>query len=541
MPSMIIDDHKAAEYILERQAVSNISYGLLSICAYVKRYAKKEIELKMLDLNYEVFKAYQKETDAKGPVFKVLNHAIESFKPDIVGISIMFNISYMYLEQAAECVKKYDPNTLVIVGGNLATSLYEEIMQSENIDCVAYGEGEIPFCQLIDSDDIREHLVKNPAFVTKDKLKAGIKPVNVLVEDLDSLPAVDFDLSDVKGYKLPTTRFFQREHGTNELPTALVIYTTRGCPFNCCFCACHIVHGKKVRFMSVEKVLKDVRLMIKKHDLKILMINDDNFLIDKARAKKILAELARLELIVAFPSLLLRNIDKETAFLLSKVGVTNQLVSIESGSEYVLKHIIDKPLTKEQIFSSVENLKNAGISVDTNVIIGFPGETDEHRQETLKTIYDVGFNWVHFIIALPVPGTRLYGQCKENNYLVNDDNFYSPDLSRCNIKTPEYEPEHIQHQAYMMNLHANFINNYNLRIGNYDECIKHFNSIIKTVPNHAFAYYGLMKAYEGKGEAEKAKANKSKFLKIINHEPFWKDYADYFNIINEGCCSAQNG
>lgn len=130
--------------------------------------------------------------------------------------------------------------------------------------------------------------------------------------------------------------------------------------------------------------------------------------------------------------------------MLRRAGVTNQLVSIESGSEHVLRHIINKPLTKEQIFSSVKNLVNAGISVDTNVIIGFPGETDAHRQETLQTIYDVGFNWAHFLIVLPVPGTRLYKECKENNYLVNTDTFYSANLSKCNIRAGSYSPEYIE-------------------------------------------------------------------------------------------------
>jgi tetratricopeptide (TPR) repeat protein len=164
-------------------------------------------------------------------------------------------------------------------------------------------------------------------------------------------------------------------------------------------------------------------------------------------------------------------------------------------------------------------------------VVGSPEETDEHRQETLETLYDIGFSWVFFMIALPTPGSRLYKQCKENGYLINE-NFISPSLSKCNIRTPAYSPEHIEKQAYMMNLHTNFIHNYNLRTKNYDECIISFSNLIKAHPDHAFAYYGLAKAYEGKGVTELALTNKNKFNDIINNNHYWKEWALYFNLSN---------
>ena len=533
MPNTVIDDYELAKYVLDRQTVSNVPYGLLSLCSYVRKYSKNDAVMRIFDLNEEMCKAYyDKKVDTKNRVFEVLNQEIRRFRPDIVGISIMFNVSYMYLNPVVASVKNIDNNIVVIVGGNLATSLYEEILQDENIDCVCYGEGEMPLTQLVDSENVMLQIAENPAFVTRDKIKAGTEPANVMVQDLDSIPPIDFEFINLSAYKGPMTRFFQRDDSERvEDPTTLVIYTTRGCPYKCCFCACHVVHGKQVRFMSIEKVLSDVQLMIDRYRITCLMINDDNFLIHKDRAKTILRKLKALDLKVVFPSLLIRNIDEEIAGLLKEVGVSNQLVSIESGSDYVLKNLIQKPLRKDQIFTAVENMRKHGISVDTNVIIGFPGETDEHRQETLKTIYDVGFNWSHFLIVLPVPGSSLYRQCKENNYLVNYDNFYSPNLSQCNIRTPDYDPEHIQKQAYMMNLHANYVHNYNLRMENFDECILHFSNILKSVPDHAFAYYGLAKAYEGKGDFAAARSNMARFEEISRSDPFWKGYADYFGLL----------
>jgi anaerobic magnesium-protoporphyrin IX monomethyl ester cyclase len=533
MPNTVMDDYELARYVLERRTVSNIPYGLLSLCSYLKQYSASGAEPRILDLNDEMWRAYHdKDPNPGARVYAELIREIEHFGPDLVGISIMFSVSYRYLDAVVARVKGIDKRILVTVGGNLATSLYEEILVNENIDNVCYGEGEIPFCGLVDSDDILKYIAETPAFITREKIRSGRQPVNLMVEELDSLPPIDFGFIDLSGYRGPLTRFFQRDkHNHGEDQKTLIIYTTRGCPYRCCFCAAHVVHGKKVRCMSVDKALSDVRLMIQEHDITCLMVNDDNFLFQKDRAKAILRGLRELNLKVVFPSLLMRNIDDDIALLLKQVGVTNQLVSIESGSEYVLENIIRKPLSKEEIFIAVQNLKRHGISVDTNVVTGFPGETDEHRQETLKTIYDAGFNWSHFLIALPLPGSSLYRQCKENGYLVDYDVFHSPSLSKCCIRTPDYDPEHIQEQAYLMNLHANFVHNYNLRAGNYDECIRQFGHIIELVPNHALAFYGLMKAYEGKVDWKNAESNRIRFLEIVGGDSFWRGHAEHFGLM----------
>lgn len=533
MPNTIIDSYNQARYTLERQSISNAPYGLLSVISYVRHYSKKLAHIKMLDLNSVLYKAY---TLGKISPYDDMNSAIASelsdFCPDIVGISIMFNINQIYLTMIAAEIKKFDKNIKIILGGNLATSMYKEFLKNENIDAVVYGEGEIPLTQLVDSIYPTNTTISNhPSFVTKTKLQNkqyDFQPTNSMVSNLDTLAPIDFNLLDLNSYKGPMLRFFQRRKGLDKYKT-LVIYTTRGCPYKCCFCACHVVHGKKVRMMSVEKVISDIHQMIDVYGINSLMINDDNFLLDKKRAIKILRYLVDIKMTVNFPSLLIKNIDDTIAELLSKLGVTNQLVSIESGSDFVLKNIINKPLEINQIFKAVESLKRHNISVDTNVVIGFPGETDSHRQETLETIKNIGFNWSHFLVVLPVPGTSLYNECKEKNYLINDQNFHSPNLSDCNIKTPDYDPEHISFQAYAMNIQANFLDNYYLSIGDYDTCIDHFSHVLTEAEDHAFAYYGLMKAYEGKNDYVTSTHYQKKYLQSIEN-PFWKKYANYFNL-----------
>ena len=530
-PIINIDNAEQTDFVMKRQSIENLPYGILSMCSYLKDQFKDTIEIKVIDLNVEIYKAYlDKIVDLKSHVEDICRRTVDEFQPDIVGISIMFTISYSYLASIAGSMKKQRPGSMIIVGGNFATSSYREILKNEDVDAVCYGEGEIPVAQLIAAGDMAAEVRGNSSFITREGLNAERQPANKMIEDLDLLPPIDFNYVEYGYYEKPKVRIFQKEAlAVESEPATLVIYTSRGCPFNCCFCACHVMHGKQVRYMSVERVIRDITLMIREYGIQCLFINDDNFLLNKTRAKKILRELVALNITVNFPSVLMRNIDDEIAGLLSQLGVTTQLVSIESGSDYVLKHLIDKPLRKEEMKVSIENLRRHNISCDTNVIIGFPGETDEHRQETLETVDGLGFNWVYYFIVLPVPGTKLYKQCEENGYLVDRD-FFSPNFSKCNIRTPECSPEHVEQQVYMMNLHSNFVHNYNLRIGNYDKCIMQFSGIVKLYPDHAFAYHGLARAHQGKGDAQAAEMNRAKFREIIRRDPYWKQWADYFHL-----------
>jgi len=532
MPITDLTDNGAQKYLFDTRAIVNIPYGLLSICTYVKKHAKKEIEFKISDINDHLVTEYRLGNminNGQEYFENFIEAEAKKYNPDIVGISVMFNVGYQFLDRLTARIKKAVPQSLVIVGGNLATVLHEEIALKDNVDAVNFGEGEISVRQLVESDNIYSHIQSNDAFVTKGSLKAGIRPVNRFVADLDTIPQIDFSYVNLSNFNFPKQKGTVYKKDFDQGMVSRIIYVSRGCPYNCNFCAGFNVHGKKVRFLSVEKVINDVKTMIENDGLTELYVCDDSFLINKARAKIILKEFVKMNIHVNFPAILMRNIDDEVAELLVQLGNSFQYTSMESGSDYVLKHIIKKPITKEEAKQAVNSLRKFGISVLTNIVVGSPEETDEHRKETLETLYDIGFSWVFFMIALPIPGSPLYKQCKESGYLVNEI-FFSPSLTKCNIRTPIYSPEHIEKQAYMMNLHTNFICNYNLRAGNYDEAIVSFRNIINAFPDHAFAHFCLARAYEGKGEHDWALENKNKFYELINNSPYWKDWAVYFDL-----------
>ncbi|MDD5208246.1 MAG: radical SAM protein [Elusimicrobiales bacterium] len=532
MPISDLTVEGAQKYLYDTRAIVNVPYGLLTLCSYVKKYAGRKVEFRIVDINDHLVTQYRLGRmigDAQAHFEEFVAAEAGKYEPDVVGISVMFNVGYRFLGRVAAGIKKAAPGAFLIVGGNLATVLHREIAAEAAVDAVVFGEGELPLLGLAESGDIPAYVRTDPAFVTRESLAAGIKPVNKTLADLDSIPPIDFNCTDLSNFNLPKQKGTVYKKDFDKKMVSRIIYTSRGCPFNCNFCAGFNVHGKKVRSMSLERVVGDVREMVDKEGLTELFVCDDSFLFDKKRAKLILNEFVKMGIHVNFPALLMRNIDDEVAELLARLGNTFQYTSLESGSDHVLRHVIQKPITKEEAKRAVLSLRKYGISVLANIVVGSPGETDEHRKETLETLDDIGFNWVFFMIALPVPGSRLYAECKENGYLV-DDSFFSPSLTKCNIRTPSYAPAHIERQTYMMNLHTNFIHNYSLRAGNYDECIVSFKNVLNAYPGHAFAHYGLAKAYEGKGDHGQALENRKKFDELTAGSRYWQDWAEFFKL-----------
>jgi anaerobic magnesium-protoporphyrin IX monomethyl ester cyclase len=526
-PFFNIQDYASKSHTSQRP-VFTIPYGILSLAAYVKAHSKRDIQLEIIDLNLEAFKLLNIAKDIESEITTLIKNKMENYAPDIVGISALFNTCYNQLELISTAVKEINNDALLVVGGGLATNLYHEILSNfQLIDACCFGEGEIPFCELMDAENVDEYINSSTAWITRNSLQVSRKPEHVLVQNLDNIPCLDYGLINLNDYQ---GRSLDKSSLANTL-REISIHTSRGCPFSCVFCANSSVHGKKVRYMSVDKVMEEIQIMIHHHNVRILLIEDDHFLDDRNRAKEILSKIALLNLKVEFPNgMAVYAIDDEIGKLLKAAGVDMITLAVESGSDYVLQKLIHKPHRVDMIKPAVEILRKNGISIDAFIIIGLPGELESHREETMQMIMNAGFDWVKFSLALPVVGSRLYDICKKNGYLVNSD-FSRHVTTKANIKTPDIDPEYIEDKVYLMNLEANFVHNYNLIAGNFNKASLYFKHITDRYPNHAFAHFYLAKAYEGMDEKHEIIENhKNQCQTIINTDSTWKRYATHFGL-----------
>ncbi|GBF33438.1 Fe-S oxidoreductase [Desulfocucumis palustris] len=516
---------KPVENMQERHIVTP-PYGVLSLASYLRDKSTTLIDVSILDLNL-----YPREKDIMDAAVR---EKIIEYRPDIMGISVMFNWTCNALKTYSEIARGVDAGIIIICGGVVATNYYGNIVKDNMyIDGVCFAEGEIPLLKLVNAADPYEVMENDPSWFTRKALAKGKKPVASFVENLDELPFIDFTMIDINAYEARLRKRTLNNTDTANSGLTLPIHTSRGCPFNCVFCCTAANHGKKMRYMSPGRVKHEVENMINKYGIKRLAIDDDQFLLDRERAKEILRQIAGFNIAVEVASgLSVAFIDNEVARLLKKAGLEIAYLAIESGSERVLREIIAKPLQVEQIETAVKALRDNGLLIHVNVIIGFPGETEEDRALSLKLMEEMGFEWNYIYIATPMMGSRLYDMCVEKNYIDRSQVFDEAHLYNCVIRAPGIDPDYINKKAYMMNLEVNFVKNYRMRIGDFETAAGYFKNVVDKYPHQAFAHYYLARAYEGMGaDGAKIQEHYKKFRELINSSGQWKEYARSFALI----------
>ncbi|MCB1775845.1 MAG: cobalamin-dependent protein [Candidatus Competibacteraceae bacterium] len=498
-----------------------IPYGILSIIAYVQARTQVNVQFKILDMNLY-----------GDPAEQLIRNNLDEFQPDIVGVSGLFTSMFNQVREVSEIIKAIRPQALLVVGGNVSTNCHEELFKyNPYVDAACFSEGEIPMLDLINAADPQALLDFHQAWITREKYQNGFHAHALYVEDLDDIPPLDFGLLDLDLYDTRCRNnnpFHNDGRGGKRLP----FISSRGCPFKCVFCAAGSLSGTKMRYMSPKRFLEDVRNAVEKFGLTKIVINDDQALLRKDRMKKILAGLAEMNLILEFPSgLNVKFIDAELAHLFKAAGLEIANLAIESGSERVLKDIIDKPMKVKDVRPAVDMIRGNGLLVHGFFIFGFVGETEEDRQATIDLIRTAGIDWANIYAAAPIRGSRLYQICKEKGFITDDSDILNTNIYQSDIRTCDLEPEELTRYVYRVNLDVNFINNYRLLNGDYDIAIGYFSNVVNNHPEHAFAHYALAKAYKLQGgHQQQAKEHIHIYQSIVARDPDWAARAKEFGV-----------
>ena len=344
--------------------------------------------------------------------------------------------------KAAKIAKGVNPEIKTVMGGVHATSLPNYVISDSNIDYAVIGEGEYVFGNLCDFLTGEGTLpTKGIAYRKNDKI------VNTgradFIQDLDKIPFPSYHKVDFMKY---ATEIQREDVGRpRAMPYARTI-TSRGCPYNCCFCEVETISGKKPRLRSVKNIVSELEWLISDYGIKSIIFDDDNILIDKKRAKNLFRTMIdkKYNLKWNAPALALFKLDEEMISLMKESGCQYIDVAIESGSERVLKDIIHKPLNLKKAKATIEKIKEYGIDLSANFIIGFPGETWDEIRQTIKFAEELDVNYTKFFIATPLPNTELYEIAKQKNYLVDGFSFNKHLWTDGWIETKEFKPQDLK-------------------------------------------------------------------------------------------------
>lgn len=508
--------------------VTDMPIGLLSLSAYLKKHTAAKI--KLIDFNVVLNKIDNFEYDSFLELFRDFLSAKEwaDYAPTIIGISTLFTPSYYNMIDVARAARDVFPAALIIAGGGMPTNMYNEIFKaSPCFDALCYGEGEKPLLGLVRAADKKKFLRTHRSWITRKKAKNRQSFQHDFIENLDEIPFYDYSILDTNGYGLSPTissyaSFDDKKH-------IFHIATSRGCPHRCCFCSSHTVHGRKMRYHSVRRVREDLKRLQKQYGATKIGFQDDNFMIDKQRALKIIDIAKKLKMTIFFQSgLALYALDRKTLEVIKDAGINELVLAVESGSDRVLKKIMHKPISLSIVKQVVDDCHELGIDTDVNILIGLPGETKKDIEGTRSFLKTLDATWFRIYIATPLVGSEMYDICVKNNYLKGSH--IGCDFKRAVIETEDFTAKYIQEKAYSLNLELNFVGNSDFRLGNYKKALKGFENTIKVKNDHAFAYYFAAKCYQKMSLDKKYRAYKAKYQQLIKKSAPWKNYAKQFNL-----------
>jgi hopanoid biosynthesis associated radical SAM protein HpnJ len=238
-------------------------------------------------------------------------------------------------------------------------------------------------------------------------------PARAMIENMDDLPFV----APVYQRDLNIEHYFI---GYLKHPY-VSLYTGRGCRSKCTFCLWpQTVGGHRYRVRSAANVLAEAR-WIKQHmpEVREVMFDDDTFT-DSSNLPRVEAIARGMgQLGLTWSCNAKANVPYDTLKVMKDNGLRLLLVGFESGDDQIL-HNIKKGLRTDIARRFSDDCHKLGILIHGTFILGLPGETRDTIEKTIRFAKQINPHTIQVSLAAPYPGTTLYKQAVENNWLRQD-------------------------------------------------------------------------------------------------------------------------
>ena len=231
--------------------------------------------------------------------------------------------------------------------------------------------------------------------------------------------------------------------GQERLPDYAILMTSRGCPFDCSYCAQKAYNegSLKVRIRNAKDTFKEIRTKYHEYGIRRFAFYEDNFLLEKANIERLLElllkhkdELQHLRL-YAPEGIEVRLLHDDLAFakLMKETGFESVYLPLENMSREVTKswnrrHSHAGLFEKAVKVCHDAQFKLHDMAVNAFILFGMPGE---NLQDVVNTIFYASekVGGIVPMLFTPVPGSLLYEQYEE--YLHGEMGF---DLHHLNGK-----------------------------------------------------------------------------------------------------------
>jgi len=363
-------------------------------------------------------------------------------KPDLLMIETKSPVVKQHWRIITDLKQKF-PKILIALVGDHVTYAPKESMDNSPVDyIITGGDYDFMLSDLANSISKGEKLVGGIWGRNGDKkvsLGELIKYENSQVNEneaywvsgplkqthnLDELPFVDRDLTHWE--------YYAYENGNYKYTPATYMYSGKDCWWNrCTFCVWdHTINaiGTYRRF-TPERLFAEVKHVVDKYGVREIFDDAGTLFVGPPLKKfcNMLIESGYSKKVVYGCNMRLNALTQEYYDLMGKANFRFILYGMESGNQKTLD-MLDKGLKVHQIEEGVRMAKKAGLEPHLTIMLGYPWESEEDAKNTIalsKRLFKEGYvDTMQATIVIPYPGTPLYKQCIENDWLLVDPTDY---------------------------------------------------------------------------------------------------------------------
>jgi radical SAM superfamily enzyme YgiQ (UPF0313 family) len=364
---------------------------------------------------------------------------IEKHRPEAVGFSCDFD-NVRIIEDLTRKIKARW-RLPIVVGGPQSIALGRTFLESSGADYILRGEGEVSLPKLFnavfkDEGDIDE--VKGLA-----RIRDGVflETAPEIIADLDALPLPAYSTSLHTGHS----------YGN-------LIFTGRGCPFRCAYCAPS--PGKqKVRLRSIPLVLEEIKANLKRNPaLKCLIVMDDTFTLGRERIEAFcegMKEIRKDRDLVWYCECHVGRIRGFMDVLPAMIdaGLIRLQIGIESGDQNVIDQY-NKHVRIDDILEFVGYAANCGLAqIATNFIVGGPKEKDGSTAALIRTLIDLAPGVIDIITGFlrAYPGTEISEHPEKFGLQLHDESGRRTGDDYPFVTPAEYSQDQVMRQRQELN------------------------------------------------------------------------------------------
>ena len=339
-------------------------------------------------------------------------------RPDVLGLTVV-TMAYNAVRRACAALRARGFGGAVILGGPHATALPELCLRETGAAAVVTGEGETSTPALVAALAAGRRLDAVPGVAFLDPHLGHLRRTAPapLVEDLDALSLPAWDLMDPRAYPAAPHQLFYKR-----FPTAPII-TSRGCRFNCSYCASAVVWGHRYRLRSVGDVVAEARHLARDYGVRELHVVDDDFTANEERVLALCDALASadLGLVWSLPNgIRTDTVTDRLAAALARAGCYQAGLGIDVVEQAQMRRV-RKLRAPDAAERAVATLQRHGVEVRGFYLLGLDTDTADDLRRTVEVALALPTEFAAFGLATPLPGAPDFARWAEGRDLRGFD------------------------------------------------------------------------------------------------------------------------